>query len=218
MQKTTLFFAAVSIFCLTTSAIAQSSFGLRVAANLANVSISSGVDIPDTKAVFGPAFGIVAEIGAGDMLAFQPELLYSGHGFGFEEESLLGETVEINIRYNYLQIPLLAKLKLGSEAVGINIVAGPHLGFGIGDITAETMFLGEKEKDTSSWEDAGQKKFDLGVTGGVGLTFPAGPGVFGLDARYQLGLTNIIEDPDEDEKASNRVLQVGLSFLIPIGN
>lgn len=218
MKKITFLLVAVSAICFTTSAVAQSFIGLRVGANLSNVALSGGVDIPDTKSLLGPAFGIIAEIGANEMLSFQPELLYSPHGFGFEEESIIEEPLEIEIRYNYLQIPLLAKLKLGSESVGIDILVGPHAGFGIGKITAESTFLGEKQKETSSWEDAGQKKFDFGITGGVGLSFPAGPGKLGLDARYQLGLSNIIDEPDEDEKAANRVLQFGLSYLVPIGN
>jgi len=216
MKKTALFFAIVLTVGLMTTATAQLSIGPRVAVNFSNIAFSDADEDVDTKNLFGVAFGAAAEIGINDMFAIQPELLYSQHGFSLED-SLLGETIKLDFRPNYLQIPLLVKLKFGSEPLMVNVLAGPHVGFGIGDITATTTFLGEEDKDTSSWEDAGFSKFDFGITGGVGVSFAAGPGNLGLDIRYQLGLSNIGEDTDDDEKASNRNFQVGLSYLIPIG-
>jgi len=210
MKKILNLFLVISAMAFTTSVMAQLSIGPRVAVNFANVAFEEDDGI-DTKNLLGIAFGAAAEIGVSDIFAVQPEVLFSQHGFSFEED-FGGGTVDFDVILNYLQIPLLAKLKFGSDAVVINVLAGPHVGFGIGDIT----FKADEEKETESWEDTGLQKFDFGITGGVGVSFAAGPGNLGIDIRYQLGLSNLSDD-DED-KANNRNLQAGLSYLIPIGN
>lgn len=159
---------------------------------------------------------MVAELGGAGLFAFQPELLYTQYGYAIEE-SLLGQDLKGDIRYSYIQVPLLLKLKFGPEAVKINATVGPHLGFGIGDIKSEFEVLGTQNEDTSSWEEEGLSKFDFGLTGGLGISIGAGPGYLGLDARYQLGLANLIDEPSNDGQITNRNLQLSLSYLVPFG-
>lgn len=210
MKKILNSFLVILAMAFTTSLMAQLSIGPRVAVNFANVAFEE--DEEDTQNLLGFAFGAAAEIGINDMFAVQPEVLFSQHGFSFEED-LSGSSFDFDVVLNYVQIPVLGKLKFGSDAVGINVLAGPHVGFGIGDVT----FKAEDEEESASWEDTGFQKFDFGITGGVGVSFAAGPGKLGLDLRYQLGLSNINEEGEDGEKATNRNFQIGLSYLIPIG-
>lgn len=211
---------AILAVSIATPALAQTGIGLRLGANLPNVSFTdedgNSIDEFDSKSNTGFVFGAVLELGVSENFAIQPELLFSQHGFAFDD-TFFGEKISVKTRFNYLQLPVLAKAKFGSDAFGFNIVAGPHLGFGIGDITTEAEVLGEKEKESSSWDDAEFKRLDFGVTGGVGISFAAGPGRLGLDARYQLGLGNLISEPEGSEKASNRNMQLSLSYIIPLG-
>lgn len=214
MTKNLKFFAVVLAMVLASSAMAQLSVGPRAAVNFSNAAFDSeGVNSGNR---LGFAFGAAAEIGVSERFAIQPELLFSQSGFILKDEfELSDELVDLDVRYNYLQIPLLAKLKFGSGAAVFNLFAGPHVGFGLGDITLKTKVMGEKETETQSWEDTGYTKFDFGVTGGIGVSFPVGQGKLGLDLRYQLGLSNLSDDGDD--KVSNRNLQAGVSYLIPIG-
>lgn len=201
-------------------ALAQTGIGLRFGANLPDVSFTdedgNSIDEFDSKNNTGFVFGAVLELGVSENFAIQPELLFSQHGFKFED-TFFDEKISVKTRFNYLQLPVLAKAKFGSDAFGFNIVAGPHLGFGIGDISTEAEVSGEKEIESVSWDEAEFNKFDFGVTGGVGISLAAGPGRLGLDARYQLGLGNLISEPEGSEKASNRNMQVSLSYIIPLG-
>lgn len=221
MKKSIMILAAILAVSIATPALAQTGIGLRLGASLPNVSFTdedgNSIDEFDSKSNTGFVFGAVLELGVSENFSIQPELLFSQHGFKFEDE-FFGEVISVKTRFNYLQLPVLAKAKFGSDAFGFNIVAGPHLGFGIGDISTEAEVLGEKEKESVSWDEAEFNKFDFGVTGGVGISFAAGPGRLGLDARYQLGLGNLIGEPEESEKASNRNMQVSLSYIIPLGN
>lgn len=206
------------LLCLSTfaSVTAQSSIGLRFGLNSSNVNFDIGNETFDPKARSGFALGLVTEFGGAGLFAFQPELLYTQYGYTIEE-SVLGQDLKGDIRYSYIQVPLLLKLKLGPEAVKINANVGPHIGFGIGDIRNEFEVLGTKDEDTSSWEDEGLSKFDFGLTGGLGISIGAGPGYLGLDARYQLGLANLIDEPSDDDQITNRNLQLSLSYLVPFG-
>lgn len=217
MKKSLKFFALALVMAFTTSAMAQLSIGPRAAVNFSNVAFDSDQEV-NSENLLGFAFGAAAEIGISERFAIQPEVLFSQSGFILKDEfELSGELIDLDVRYNYLQIPLLAKLKFGSDAAVFNVFAGPHVGFGLGNITFGTEVMGEKETETQSWEDTGYTKFDFGVTGGVGVSFPVGPGKLGIDLRYQLGLSNLSDEDDDDEKASNRNFQAGVSYLIPIG-
>jgi len=211
MKKLFNLFLVILAMAFTTSAMAQLSIGPRVAVNFSTVAFDEedGVDINN---LLGFAFGAAAEIGISDMFAVQPEVSFSQHGFSSEEDFGTG-TVDFDVIFNYVQIPVLAKLKFGSDAVVINVLAGPHVGFGIGDVT----FKVDDEKETQPWDEVGIQKFDFGITGGAGVSFAAGPGNLGLDLRYQLGLSNLNEEDEDGEKATNRNFQIGLSYLIPIG-
>jgi hypothetical protein len=210
------------LLCLGMSipVFAQSGIGLRLGANISTVNVS-GDDLDDElepQNLNGFAFGLVAELGLGKNFSLQPELLYSQHGFAIDESALGQTIIKGEQRYSYLQVPVLAKLKFGPEFFKINLVAGPHFGFGTGKVKSEYEAFGlGKESLSESWEDAGLNTFDFGVTGGAGISIGAGPGYLGLDARYQLGLANLPDEPDDDIKIRNRNLQFSLSYIIPLG-
>jgi hypothetical protein len=210
----------VLCFGMSLSLAAQSGIGLRLCANISNVKLS-GNDFEDEfkpENLTGFAAGLVIELGMGDNFSLQPELLFSQHGFTVDE-SLLGQQVlKGEQRYSYLQVPVLAKAKFGPEFFKINVVLGPHFGFGMGEVKSEFDFLGSgKETASESWEDAGLNTFDFGVTGGVGISIGAGAGYLGLDARYQIGLINTLDEPDDDVISKNRNLQFSLSYIVPFG-
>jgi hypothetical protein len=215
MKKLQVLCAVVLALGLAMSAAAQSHIGLRAAANLSNVKLSgieNGSEMMEPESRLGFGMGLVAEIGVSEVFAVQPELLYTQYGYRFDE-TFLGEKIEGKFRYSYLQVPLLGKLSFGSDAVKVNVLAGPHFGYGIGDMSYEVKAGEFEEKETLAWKDAETNRLDYGLTGGLGLTF----GKISLDARYQFGLANLVEDPVDNEKMANRNFQVGLTYFIPLG-
>jgi hypothetical protein len=212
MKKFLISLAVLLAMAIASTALAQSSFGLRVGANFPNIHRVFPVDDVDFESLENPGFaaGLVAEIGITPIFAFQPELLFSQHGYRIEEE-FMEETMKASIRYNYLQMPLLAKVRFGNNFSGFNINVGPHIGYGIGDIKATVEMGDEKEDDEVTWDEAHTNRLDFGITGGIGVNF----GNLGLDLRYQLGLANMLEDPLEGYKMTNRNFQISLSYLIP---
>jgi hypothetical protein len=212
MKKLIISLAVLLAMAIASTALAQSSFGIRTGANFSNIHRVFPQDDVDfeTDDLPGYAAGLVAEIGISRAFAIQPELLFTRYGYRMEED-FMDETMKAKIRYNYLQMPILAKLRLGNNFSGFNVAIGPHLGYGIGDLRATVELGDEKEEEDVTWDEAHLKRVDYGITGGIGATF----GNLGLDFRYQFGLANILDEPLEGYKMSNRNFQISLAYLIP---
>ncbi|HET9487873.1 MAG TPA: outer membrane beta-barrel protein, partial [Chryseosolibacter sp.] len=113
-----------------TSVYSQVTFMPKAGATLSNVAYSD--DIKDSwGADFGSkvgfVIGIAAEIPLGaEMWSLQPELLWNQKGFSYKYEEA-GYKEDYNYTFNYLEVPLLVKVKIGA----FHALAGPSIGYGI---------------------------------------------------------------------------------------
>ena len=85
---------------------------------------------------------------------------------------------------------------------GFRLQAGPQVGF---LISAKSETNGVKADIKNQL-----KKIDFAVSAGVGYVHP--PSGFGVDLRYNLGLSNINDD-NTDNKLTNRGVQFGVFYL-----
>lgn len=183
MKKISLLVIA---FCTVSVVFAQtSSFGLKGGLNLSKT----------TNNDYKPGFhvGGLAHLHMGRTWALQPELVYSSQGTKYD----VGNT-EHKLKLDYLNVPFLFQY---FAAPGVRLETGPQVGFllnvsdKVGDI--ETGFFDKtdfKEVD-ASWA------FGAGYISSSGL---------GVDARYNLGLTNINNVTTTSVK--NSVFQIGLFY------
>jgi hypothetical protein len=168
----------------------------------------------------GFTVGLAADIPfGGSQFGIQAEVLYAQRGSQVVQDyanlSLYGydaKSISIKEEINYIEIPLLFKYKIGGEATGMYLVAGPGLNFGLGASLTESgtltnsaftppsitlkqspsLGLGTRPSDT-------YRSFDLSLLFGVGGYFKVGNGKFFVDVRYALGLNNIVnKDFDEN--------------------
>jgi hypothetical protein len=82
---------------------------------------------------------------------------------------------------------------------GFRLQAGPQL--------AVLASAKSKANGNSTDVKGSFNSFDVGVPVGVGYISPTG---LGIDVRYQIGVSNVRED--DDNKAYNRGLQIGLFY------
>ena len=190
-----LLVAVLAMFTFSTNA---QTFGAKAGLNLANVS----GDVEDNKSLTAFHIGAVAEFEISDQFSFQPELVYSIQGAAYETE-LLGTTFEGKEVLSYLNIPLMAKYYV---AEGFSLQAGPQIGF---LMSAKSEF-GDEDDDIK--DDTKGVDFALGF----GAGYKMDSGLF-FDARYNLGLSDLVDerDDDDDNRVKNSVisLSVGYSFL-----
>lgn len=108
---------------------------------------------------------------------------------------------------NYFQVPLLAYLGLGKETGGAKgyLVIGPQLGFYLsdsdkrtGDWSAQTLSL-RPNHVVEQYDLPIQKKFEYGITGGLGLELSTKRGLrFQVEGRYYFGLSDVFNNSKKD--------------------
>ncbi len=194
-------FAIVVVFTLSSASVSAQGLtgGFKGGMNIANLH---GKDVKELEEEMG--VDLVSKMGfcAGgfityninDMFAIQPELLFTMKGVKAEEE-VLGETVKVTMKVNYLEIPVLAKLSIPTPGnVRPSLFVGPSLAIKLSS-KLKIEYAGESEE-----EDIEElKSTDFGLVFGGGIDFGLGRGKLTVDARYTLGLTKVHE-PEEGEE------------------
>ena len=204
-KKTLFSFAFVA---LAISLSAQVSIGVRAGATFPNFSVEQGSTNFSFDANLGLTAAAIFEIGISDVFAIQPEIAFVQKGAKSEVQDYFGGgNTESKIRLNHIEVPVLAKVKFGSETVKAYVAAGPSFGYAISGSTKED---GEKETfEDEDWED--YKRFEIGsnVGGGVGLSL-AGGGLAFLDLRYMYTLNNLSDAEEISIRHKGFIVSVGL--------
>jgi hypothetical protein len=117
--------------------------------------------------------------------------VYSEQGTNLKEG-----TYEYDVNLNYINVPVILQYMTGS---GFRFQTGPQVGF---LVHAENEAPG-----ADAVINSGYKKIDFSWTVGAGYKFASG---FGIDARYNHGLTDVNEVIPND--IQNRVFQVGVFY------
>ncbi|MGJ8743290.1 porin family protein [Polaribacter sp.] len=167
-----------------------STAGFKAGYNLSSVSFDGN---SETSQLHGFHIGFYGESFIGELLAIQPEILYSQQGYKIKDGS--GTYTQ---KLDYINIPVMLKLY---PVKSFFLEAGPQIGFSI--THKETFDAGFVLYDTS--KEFEPKNFDWGVNLGAGFKSDAG---VSIGARYHLGQRDIY---DED-KPKNRVWQLYLAF------
>jgi hypothetical protein len=168
-------------------------YGLRAGVNLSAFTGEFGDLIgPDNRVAANVAF--VYEYDFAPSLALHTGIGYSGKGGVGKGEGtdIFGNPtgmVDFTWSFEYLEVPLLLRGRM--HAFGTSLVfaeLGPMLDFRLSGKLA-TDVAGVPDASLTSYMNA----FDLGFGAGAGLEFPAGPGRFGLEARYTRGLDDLFD-------------------------
>lgn len=183
MKKVFLSFVLAASFL---GASAQVQFGVKAGANIANLT---GDDADGSKSKFGLNAGAFVEIPVAEKFSVKPELVYSLQGAKGEDDS------DEKLNLSYINIPVLAKYNI---AEGFFAETGPQIGF----------LVSAKAKDGDDDTDVKDafKSTDFSWALGLGYELPAG---FGINARYNFGLSKITEIESETK---NGVFQVGVFY------
>ncbi len=145
MKRSILFFMSLSIFFLT----------LQTSHAQVRIGIQGGLSVPDLSggnneisqgytSRRAPDFGITAEFGVTSGFSIEPQINFDGQGGqrngmqpvtdlppGFQAPPsgyLYANFKNVSI-LNYLEVPILAKYTFGLGGVGLEVNAGPFIGF-----------------------------------------------------------------------------------------
>ncbi|HVG16964.1 MAG TPA: porin family protein [Chitinophagaceae bacterium] len=196
---------------LRTPMAVKTRFGIRAGANLANVRLNEfKPNEPDVNQKTSIHAGIFANIPISPMLRFQPGVEYSGQGSKVSKYNLVGSaaTTAYEQDLTYLNVPLMLQYVMPS---GFMIEAGPQPGW---LLNASQDGPGDTDTDNHRSFD----KFNLSIGAGLGYLSRIG---LGINARYNFGLTNTLEDDNNSSnngpEVKNQVFQVGLVYQFGAG-
>ena len=181
---------------------AQFAIGIKAGPNFSTIDTkaSPGTNYKNRAGFHGGAFVLIKAANFG----IQPEIMFSQQG-----SKVVINSKDFESNFTYLNIPIILKLY---TVAGINIQAGPQFGF----ITKAERPLRDNFNNYSVQDVKDKMKsseFSLGM--GLGWDLPFG---LTVDARYNLGLTNVYDDAQQSGEAKNQVFQVSLGYkLIRLG-
>lgn len=201
-----LFFAMAIISMATISTAHAQKFlrlGIKGGANLGKID-GTGYD---DAFKFGWHLGGFAQLNIAKGFGIQPELIYSAtqtevkNTQEFQLEYEFNQLRETKPKLNYLSIPVLANIDLGTPRFKLQV--GPQ--FSIMTSKRENVFQEGKSAFKSG---------DFGMVGGLWLQLP----IVNISARYVVGLSDVndvtLSQATSPEKWRNQSIQLGVGITL----
>ena len=202
---------------------AQSTLAVKAGANFARYQFEYGSAVPVSQQIptypfIFPAIGVLLEIPLTNYFALQTEVNFIQKGF-LASPSLYTTS---KVTVNWLETPFLAKIKFKlKEGTTGSVFFGPSLGYGLGirirtqtTVTINGKTTKETKDKSQSFTEAHHNQLDFSWNFGGEISNQN----FFLDARYQLGMSNMITHSplgSYEEKAYNRNFIVTVGYRLP---
>jgi hypothetical protein len=162
------------------------NIGIKGGLNVFNIHNDNGVKY-DAKT--GLHLGLLGHIHLDKEWAVQPEIVYSSQGAKYNFANS-----ETRVNLDYINVPVLLQYMFDN---GFRFEAGPQVGFLINAKTGNKIDVIDN-----------YKSIDFGLGLGIGYIKPSTG--LGIDARYNLGLSDITEN--NSVKSTNRGFQLGVFY------
>lgn len=166
------------------------SIGVKGGLNFNKLDGTSSVG-ENYKGRTGYHFGAFTLIKIGKV-GIQPEVLFSKQGSKISKPN----TEDVDANFSYINVPIIVKLY---TVAGINLQVGPQFGF-----------LSRAEWNNEDIKGS-VKNSDVSLALGAGWDLPFG---LKIDARYNLGLTKVDDNPARFSNVKNQVIQVSVGYTL----
>ncbi|HEX8314604.1 MAG TPA: porin family protein [Flavisolibacter sp.] len=180
---------ALALVAVTAVFAQDPKFGLKAGLNVSKLA-GAGYD---WRAGFHG--GVISHIHVTPAFSLQPEVMYSSQGAKYD----FVNNQQVTRKLNYVNIPVLLQYNFNN---GFRLQGGPQIGF----------LIGAKDKladvDINTVDTDDFNSIDFSVPVGISYLSYAG---LGVDARYNIGVTNVIEGSTTNIR--NSVFQFGLFYL-----
>lgn len=200
--------AMAVIFVIGANLSAQG--GLKTSFNLSKCTLLKPSTLGDDHWLAGFQIGVYFDLlKITPYIELRPEVMYIRKGTKLLEGST---DITNSIKEDYIEVPVMLKFNVfPKNNVNPYFVAGAYWAY----LTRakNDIDIGDDHDQTIDIKDD-LKTSDFGLIGGVGVDFKLGkmPKTLSLEARYELGLIDIVLDDDVRIKNSSFVFNVGLGF------
>lgn len=207
MKKFGLALGVLAILFIAMPVAAQNAIGFTGGLNLASISVDPDGENIGTLVGFGVGGVLDLRLAENVMLHLQPMYLQKGA----KDDT---EGSDDKLKFAYLEVPAMVKVAFGTSSARPYIMAGPAIGF----LLSAKASSGDEDVDIKDF----LKSTDFGLDFGAGVSIPAGNNSFFIEGRYELGLSDIGEDSDEEEddggSIKNKGIQIMAGFTFPLGS
>ena len=200
------------------------SIGVNAGMNMSSVSFQPSIK---QKSKSGMAFGVTARYMSEKyfkmMCGIQAEINYSQRGWSENIDDGSGNAYSRTM--NYLEIPLLAHLAFGKDALDEGMKFFVNMGPQVGLCLSETETMSDNWDPTyrpngvvQQYGKLVENQLDYGILGGLGMELSTKMGHFLLEGRYYYGLSDFWGSSKKDEfgRSGHSYLGVRLTYLFDI--
>jgi hypothetical protein len=227
MKNLFLLFTLVFLAFLTRPLSAQLQIGVQAGINLTDINMDvttqEGFNTAmRTRAIMG---GIIS-YNFSPVLCLQAEPAYVQKGADADfsiVESGLNVDIKANISADYFDLPILLKVSLPTDFIRPYLIAGGSVAFLLGDakLRVEEATVNGQDvlglvPDELREQTLQLKSTDYILCLGGGLTIPIGLLNIFVEGRYDLGLTNINDDPTDDTEFKTTGVQIKAGLLFAL--
>ena len=205
-----LWLAGLVVFLMCAHPL-SAQVGMKAGVNFSTLS-QKGADLLSLswESYTGFTLGAFYTVGINDYLAFQPELYYSRKG-GKLEGSIAGFMGSKSIDIDYLEIPLLLKLRFPTHSkISPSVFVGPYGAYKLSSGGTISILGYELEEGLIGITDS-----DFGLVFGGAIGYRVSNVTVILDIRYDLGLVNVGEPilgVENEIKTRSLIVMLGLGF------
>lgn len=204
--------AALAALTLLAADARAQTIGFKLGAAFSNMS--TDVDALSTEGMTGFTGGGHIRFGLGGRVGIQAEILSTTRGANFTG-SRAGAADNFDLRFEYVDIPLMLFVPLTTGMVAPYVFGGPALSLEVRcrfTPTGTSGAAGERDCDEAGLQT---RSPDFSLVGGGGLAFGMGPGTVLIEGRYTAGMRSIDDSGVDDFR--HRSVSVLAGYEIPLG-
>jgi len=117
-------------------------------------------------------------------------------------------TIRRNTYFDYMVIPVMGRMTWENKGKFYYVNAGPHVGYLFRQIDNFPDYI--TSNNTNLY-----RNFDIGISAGIGAMFPINQNVYlTTEVRSNLGLRDMIPDPDQSIKTNSVNLMAGITYRL----
>jgi hypothetical protein len=205
---------------------AQVKLGLQAGINLADVNVDPLPEGTETSMRTRFIAGGILNYNFSPLLSLQIEPAYVQKGASADiSGTQIGGNFKAEGTYSadYIDIPVLLKASFGNPQIKPFLLAGISAAFLLGDvkINIDKYTLNGQDVTSQLPSDIKEqtqkgKSTDFILDLGGGVLFPLGQVELFIEGQYNLGLTNVNDEPNDDTKIKTRGIQIKVGALFPL--
>jgi len=214
---------------------AQVQLGLQAGANFADVTKFPAPvieDLPEididveTSMKTGFVFGGILFYSFSPIVGLQVEPAYVQKGAKVDLSATIegmSLKMEGTVTADYIDIPVLLKASFGDGPVKPYLLAGASVAFLLGDVELELDKATLNGVDVTSEIPSNERtekleanSTDFILNFGAGIIIPLGQVNIFFEGQYNLGLTDVSDDPDDNTEIKTTGVQIKAGVLFPL--